>query len=70
VLIAFPATQEERLWVADPKAINHILKNSTTVYMKLENIRELAALILDRGLAWADGKAVLNSALSNPDFNR
>lgn len=47
---------EERLWVADPKAINHILGNSTTIYRKLENIREMIVLIIDRGLAWADGE--------------
>ena len=49
--------QEERLWIADPKAINHVLRNSGTLYRKPENIRELTALILDRGLSWADGNA-------------
>ena len=50
--------QEDRLWVADPKAINHILKNSCTVYRKPDSIRELSAMILDRGLAWAEGSVV------------
>lgn len=52
--------QEHRLWVADPKAISHILKNSTTTYRKLENVREMIAFILDRGLAWADGNVFPN----------
>lgn len=52
------------MWVADPKAINHILKNSTTTYRKLDNIREMIAFILDRGLAWADGDAFPNSVYS------
>jgi len=52
--------QEERLWVADPKAINHILKNSGVIYKKLSSTRELIVMILDRGLAWADGNTFSN----------
>jgi cytochrome P450 len=52
------------VWVADPKAINHILKNSTTTYRKLENVREMIAFILDRGLAWADGNTFPSSIYS------
>jgi len=59
-LTALPA-QEERLWIADPKAINHILRNSGTVYRKGDSMRELTALVLDRGLSWADGKAFSKS---------
>lgn len=57
--------QEERLWIADPKAINHILKDPATRYKKLNSNREMAALILDRGLAWAEGDAFLNSVSSH-----
>lgn len=49
------------MWIADPKTINHILKNSVTRYKKMNSTREMAALILDRGLAWAEGNAFLNS---------
>jgi len=59
-LTALPA-QEERLWIADSKAINHILRNSGTLYRKMDGLREITALILDRGLAWADGKAFSKS---------
>jgi cytochrome P450 len=54
--------QEERLWIADPKAIGHILKNSNTLYGKLDSMREFVALVIDRGLVWADGSAFSNSA--------
>ena len=54
--------QEDRLWTADPKAMNHILKNSCTLYKKQENVREMIALFVDRGLIWADGNALSNSA--------
>jgi cytochrome P450 len=43
------------LWTADPKAISHILKYSDTLYRKPNGMRELIALITDRGLIWADG---------------
>jgi len=54
-------TQEERLWVADPKAINHIFRNSGTLYKKTDRVREAIALVLDPGLSWADGKAFSKS---------
>ena len=54
--------QEKRLWIADPKAMNHILKNSVTLYRKPNSMREFAALILDCGLAWAEGNAFPSSA--------
>ena len=56
-LTAFFA-QEERLWFADPKAINHILRNSCTVYRKQVVEREFLAVLFDRGLSWADGSVV------------
>ena len=51
------------MWIADPKAINHVFKNSDTLYGKLDSTRELISLLLDRGLIWADGSAFSNSAL-------
>lgn len=57
--------QEERLWIADPKATNHIPNNSCTLYRKQETIREMSALFLDRGLAWADGNALFQFGTSS-----
>ena len=48
------------MWIADPKAISHILKNSDTLYGKPNSARELVALVVDRGLVWADGSAFSN----------
>jgi cytochrome P450 len=53
------------LWVADPKAISHILKNTVTRYGKPSATRELIALVIDRGLSWADGRAFSNLASSS-----
>lgn len=64
MITTFLTTQEERLWIADPKAINHVLKNSTTLYRKPDNLRELISLTLDHGLAWADGNVFLNLVYS------
>jgi len=48
--------QEDRLWVADPKAINHILQKSGYLYAKPNNVREGSALTSGRGILWAEGK--------------
>ena len=50
------------MWLADPKAISHVLKNSQTIYSKLN--KELTALIVDRGVSWAEGIAFSNSTHS------
>ena len=47
--------QEDRLWIADPKAINHILQKSGYLYAKPHNIREGSALASGRGIIWAEG---------------
>lgn len=52
--------QEDRLWIADPKAINHIFKNSSALYRKLDSTRAMTELIIDRGLAWAEGNVFSN----------
>ena len=54
-------TQQDRLWVADPRAINHILRNSRTAYKKPDSIREMSAIFVDRGVSSADGNVVWRS---------
>ena len=49
-------TQEDRLWIADPAALNHILQKSGYLYAKPSNNRERAGLFTDRGLLWANGE--------------
>jgi len=58
--------QEDRLWIADPKAINHILQKSGYFYAKPTNIREQVALLADRnGIASVEGGfSPLQSTLS------
>ena len=46
--------QEDRLWMADPKAISHIL-NSGDLWVKTVATREITAILFDRGVAWAEG---------------
>jgi len=48
---------EDRLWIADPKAIHHILQNQGYSYGKLNSTREMIATLFDKGVAWADGDA-------------
>ena len=48
--------QEDRLWIADPAALNHILHKSGYVYSKPNNLRERSGLLTDQGLAWANGE--------------
>ena len=48
------------MWIADPKAISHILKNSDVLYGKPNSMREMIALLTDRGLVWADGSVFSN----------
>jgi len=47
--------QEDRLWIADPKAINHILQKSGYLYAKPSNARERIALLGDGGVASVEG---------------
>lgn len=49
-------SQEDRLWIADPKAIHHILQASGYLYSKPNFISERIAIIMDRGLVWATGE--------------
>ena len=55
--------QEERLWIADPKAAHHIIQGSGNLYGRLNSVREMLAAIMGRGLAWADGEVPLKSPM-------
>lgn len=57
--------QEDCLWIADPKAINHILQKSGYVYAKPSDIQELIALVADRGVGWAEGELSFLSYFSS-----
>ena len=49
-------TQENRLWVADPKALNHILQKSGYLYAKPSDNQERIALLSDRGIISVEGR--------------
>ena len=55
IQLHYAVVQEERLWVADPKAIHHILQSSDDLYEKPPFIREAILPVMDKGLAWAEG---------------
>jgi len=57
-------TQEERLWIADPKAIHHILQGSSYMYGKTNGRKETIAILLGKGLAWAEGESFLTHLVS------
>ena len=48
--------QEDRLWIADPKAINHVLQKSCRLYVKARGAQERTALVAGRGVFWAQGE--------------
>jgi len=48
--------QEDFLWIADPKAINHILQKSGYLYAKTPNAREGITLLTGPGIFWAEGE--------------
>ena len=51
--------QEERLWVADPKAIHHILKVSSYQYQKPPHTRAQREAVVGRGLVSVEGELPL-----------
>ena len=55
--------KEDRLWVADPKALHYILQATGYLYMKPSILKENISVITDRGLLWADGTTGLNHLL-------
>ena len=56
--------QEDRLWIADPKAINHILHKSGYLYAKPSEIQEQSAIFIDRGIASVEGEFRTTSVLA------
>lgn len=50
------ALGEDILWIADHKAIKHILHKSGYDYPKPPGDKPLRAMVTDQGLAWADGE--------------
>jgi len=48
--------QEDRLWIADPKAANHILQKSGYLYAKPSENQEISALFNDFGLPSVEGE--------------
>ncbi|KAF9787520.1 cytochrome P450 [Thelephora terrestris] len=48
---------EERLWVADPKAVHHILQGSNRTYEKPDIVRERNSMVFDWGLVAVEGNA-------------
>lgn len=53
-------TQEDRLWISDPKALQYIYQTSGYNFPKAPERRELSRLLMGRGLVWADGKLGLS----------
>jgi len=56
--------QEDRLWIADPKALHHILELSGYLYEKPYAFRERHTLTLDRGVFWAAGRSLRTDSKS------
>ena len=54
-------TQEERLWIADPKAIHHILQDSCYQYEKPPHTRGKRELLVGKGISWVEGESPLAS---------
>jgi len=55
--------QEERLWIADPKAAHHIIQSSGHLYGRPNSIREIFVSVMGRGLTWAEGELPLKSPM-------
>ena len=58
--------QEDRLWIADPKAANHILQKSGYLYAKPSENQEISALFNDFGLPSGEGE--LSATNRSPYF--
>ena len=48
--------QEDCLWIADPRALNHILHKSGYLYEKPSNTQEQTALFADRSVISVEGE--------------
>ena len=61
--------QEDRLWLADPKAIQYILHGQGPInqYERPYAVREQSPMVVDRGLSWAAGRlSFLSDAVLRP----
>ncbi|KAF8638059.1 hypothetical protein AX16_010691 [Volvariella volvacea WC 439] len=47
---------EDRLWIADPKALQHIFHTSGYGFLKWPERTEISRVLMGRGLLWADGE--------------
>ena len=47
------------MWVADPKAVHHILQGSCDLYEKPSVIKEIVAAVIGRGVGGVEGKSFL-----------
>lgn len=56
IVMLTAVVQEDRLWIADPKAVHHILQVSCYQCEKDPYTRPIAEMLLDRGLAVAEGE--------------
>jgi hypothetical protein len=64
-LISLTTEQEDILWIADHKAIKHILHKSGYDYPKPPGDKPLRAMVTDEGLAWADGTFLHSTRVSS-----
>lgn len=54
------------MWIADPKAIHHILHSTSYLYEKTHSIREVVATLTDRGLGTVEGEFSLVPIVVHP----
>jgi hypothetical protein len=71
-LLADAITQEERLWVADPKAIHHILQGSNRLYEKPHAVTEQLTALFDCGIVAVEGElpSLLRDLLTDFELRR
>ena len=65
LMINLTTEQEDVLWIADHKAIKHILHKSGYDYPKPPGDKPLRAMVTDEGLAWADGVLFSSTQVSS-----
>ena len=57
VAVELMGVKEDRLWIADSKALHHMLQATSYLYVKPAIRQETSSLLTDRGLLWAGGAA-------------
>ena len=55
-LLTFTDAQEDRLWVADPKALHHIFQATSYLYQKPAHLLEINSIVTDHGLLATQGE--------------